>query len=138
MHAPDTGKAECIARAVSPLGGRDGAKGGCKQEDRPEPARDFFIRIFPVHKIFPAFFIFVRKNPAARTFARIFFGFSNFQTKKKLAGEISIQNFLRFPTFAPKIFRPGKFRGKKSTGSLIPVPGPHCRIYDGEASQLPN
>jgi hypothetical protein len=33
-----------------------------------------------------------------------------------LAGKISIQIFLRFSTFGPKIFRPGKFRGQKKYG----------------------
>ena len=62
---------------------------------------------------FLAFQIFIQKNLAVRTFVRNFFGFFNFQTGKNPAGELSIPKFLRFSKFAPKIFRPGKFRGQK-------------------------
>jgi len=72
---------------------------------------------------FPAILIFLQKNPGVQTFARNFFGFFNFQTGKNLAGKISIQIFLRFPTFDRKFFWFLKFRGKKKYGISDPGAG---------------
>ena len=73
-------------------------------------------------KIFPAIWIFVRKNLAVQTFVRNFFGFFRFRTGKNPAGKISRQLFLRFSTFAPKIFRFLKFHGQKKFGFSDPIP----------------
>ena len=75
----------------------------------------------PVAPKFSGNFDFPPKNPGVQTFARNFFGFFNFQTGKNLAGKISIQIFLRFPTFDRNFFWFLKFRGKKKYG--IPDPG---------------
>ena len=90
-----------------PLGGLVAQEGGCEQGDRHELNQP---------QVFPAIWIFVRKNPGVQTFARNFFGDFIFRTGEKPAGKISRQLFLRFSTFAPKIFRPGKFRGQKKYG----------------------
>jgi len=57
-------------------------------------------------KLFPAIFISVRKNPGVQTFGRNFF----------FIFQISIQKFLQFSTFAPKIFWQKEFRGQKKYG----------------------
>jgi hypothetical protein len=87
-------------------------KGGCmKQENLQLPMLSgLFPNSNPIApKIFPAIWIFVRKNLAVQTFIRNFFGFFRFRTGKKLAEKISRQLFLRFSTFDRKIFRFLKF-----------------------------
>jgi hypothetical protein len=74
-------------------------------------------------KIFPAIWIFVRKILAVQTFVRNFFGFFRFRTGKNLAEKISRQLFLRFSTFAPKIFRQKNFHGQKKYGFSDPGVG---------------
>jgi hypothetical protein len=100
-----------------PLGGLVAQEGGAssKKTGTNRPAPVFSCKIPISSKLFPAIFIFVRKNSAARTFARNFFGFFNFQTGKNPAGEVSFQNFLRFSTFNRKFFWFFKFRGKKKS-----------------------
>jgi len=72
-------------------------------------------------------------------------GRTNFRPELFWIFQISTGKFLGFSTFAPTFFvisnfRPEIFlvfkisRQKKSTGFLIPVPGWHCRIYDGYVS----
>src|SRR5208337_4732961 len=51
------------------------------------------------------------------------------------AYRISIQNFLRFSTFAAKIFRPGKFRVQKKSGFRSSYPRPPYESYD-EGSKI--
>jgi hypothetical protein len=98
------------------LGGQGWREGAAsKKTGLNLPARDFPIRNFPVHKIFPAILLFVRKNLIVQTFVRNFFGFFRFRTGKNLAGEISIRNFLRFSTFDWKILRLLKFHGQKKS-----------------------
>jgi len=84
-----TGNTQGIARAPAPLGT------GVAQGGLSDPS---------LLQNFPAFWIFVRKNPGVRTFARNFFGFFRFQTGKNPAGKISSQKFLGFSTFNRKFF----------------------------------
>ena len=105
--APGTGNSHTIACAPRPPRGTGGARGGLRARRQ---ARTYQPQVFP------AIWIFVRKNPGVQTFARNFFGDFIFRTGEKPAGKISRQLFLQFSTFAPKIFRPGKFRGQKKYG----------------------
>ncbi|MFA7694606.1 MAG: hypothetical protein WCX63_03625 [Methanoregula sp.] len=94
------GNTDAIARATAPSEAGLAQRGVAYVRIPTAPHLDF-----DCSKNFPAFQIFIQKIIAVRTFARNFFEFSNFQTRKKTADEISIQKFLGFFTFAPKIFR---------------------------------
>jgi len=79
-------------------------------------------------KNFSANFDFCPENLAVQTFVRNFIVFFNFQTGKNLAEKISRQLFLRFSTFAPKIFRQKNFHGQKKYGFSGPGAG---SVLDG-------